>query len=359
MDKNMDNSLDIKAQKEKHFKCEHCLKYFTTNGNLKSHIENVHLKKKPFKCTYAGCNKAYSLEKRLEIHLRTHSGIKPFECDICGKTFNEKGNLKTHRQFHETERQFKCQICDKTYKTKAHLKDHYNVEHLKTKNFTCSLCNKAFGRKSSLQSHLKIHSGTKPFKCLVEGCEKTFAIKGNMIAHYKRHLKSLGQDPNQFPISQDINQPLNLELSEIKMEDLNGGLSEELSEIRMEEIKESNINVIHGGYTDSKNEDKSQEKSEDKCFGLNPNMFKFDYKDDSGNFDLVEEEIEKEKDCLQLKRSPLHCFPLSMRSSKPFTNFDLETDDVQKQILSEENNFWKDEVDEINYGNGIFDTPFD
>jgi len=32
----------------------------------------------------------------LKIHVRRHTGEKPFQCVMCNKQFTESGNLKTH-----------------------------------------------------------------------------------------------------------------------------------------------------------------------------------------------------------------------------------------------------------------------
>ena len=46
------------------------------------------------------CSKSFSCKASRNIHMKIHSGVKPFTCKECGKAFGRKDSLKNHMITH-------------------------------------------------------------------------------------------------------------------------------------------------------------------------------------------------------------------------------------------------------------------
>ncbi|XP_036356947.1 zinc finger protein interacting with ribonucleoprotein K-like isoform X1 [Octopus sinensis] len=136
-----------------------------------------------FECI--NCNKLFGTPHGLEVHVRrSHTGSRPYACDVCQKTFGHAVSLSHHRSVHTQERTFECQQCGKSFKRSSTLSTHLLI-HSDTRPYPCPYCGKRFHQKSDMKKHTYIHTGEKPHRCLQ--CGKAFSQSSNLITHSRKH----------------------------------------------------------------------------------------------------------------------------------------------------------------------------
>ena len=117
--------------------------------------------------------------------MRTHSGEKPYTCNICEKGFTNSSYLTKHMRTHSGEKPYTCNLCEKGFTQQNSLTIHIRI-HSGEKPYTCNICEKGFTQHGNFTRHMKLHRGEKPHKCSV--CGRRFTRKSHLNSHMKIHI---------------------------------------------------------------------------------------------------------------------------------------------------------------------------
>ncbi|CAL8273622.1 unnamed protein product [Merluccius merluccius] len=248
------------------------------------------------------CSKTFPASSKLQRHMMSHLGQKPFQCQMCDKSFSQKTHLRVHSRMHlwskyHRQRSFYIsrppsrtaghstrppvdvlvpKICvqidaiEKKSVTQAVPKMSHtqslalpNVENSssglmpsatflnssvkavlkkgqanKCKNIInvlrhkCLMCLKCFPSPSKLKRHEMVHTGLKPFPCLL--CDRTFRQIPHLRIHERTHSEGRSAAPvqqpdcrSQEPATRDYNQEDYITNSHVPFKHKNKGCAPE------------------------------------------------------------------------------------------------------------------------------------
>ncbi|XP_073321824.1 uncharacterized protein [Pagrus major] len=151
-------------------------------SNLSEIDQNMHTSEKK-QCSCEACGKVFKYKSRLHMHMKSHTGERPYPCNTCGKRFAWTKDLRKHVRIHTGEKPYPCNTCGKRFAWTKDLRKHVRI-HTDKKPYTCTTCSRDFKRSSNLVDHMRTHTGEKPYIC--KTCGRAFARSTQVTVHMRR-----------------------------------------------------------------------------------------------------------------------------------------------------------------------------
>ncbi|KAM7146576.1 zinc finger protein ZFPM1 isoform 3-T4 [Macrochelys suwanniensis] len=203
------------------FPCKDCGIWYRSERNLQAHLtyycasrqnpSSPSVDEKPKEtypnervCPFPQCKKSCPSASSLEIHMRSHSGERPFVCLICLSAFTTKANCERHLKVHTDTLNGVCHSCGFISTTRDILYSHLVTNHMicqpgakgevyspgpglpaakpltpgpsqpsGTPILKCSLCGSMADSLASLRQHVGLHG---PLPTVLGGAEPTPAL---------------------------------------------------------------------------------------------------------------------------------------------------------------------------------------
>jgi len=150
---------------------EQILKKTKSKGNVSKKTKDKSKSERGGSAVCFVCGQSFKKPYDLKVHMVTHTGDKPYSCELCPTRFAFKNGVARHmKTVHASDKQI-CPECGKGFTQKSSLETHIKIVHLgirnEKKNYFCEDCGKSF-----IRSKFVIHEKRCPFKKAMMGAEE-------------------------------------------------------------------------------------------------------------------------------------------------------------------------------------------
>uniref|UniRef100_A0A8C3HJR7 Uncharacterized protein n=1 Tax=Chrysemys picta bellii TaxID=8478 RepID=A0A8C3HJR7_CHRPI len=137
-----------------------------------------------------------------DAHPVTHIGLTPNTINELGERVSNSSLLIQHYQQTSAEKSaVRCSECDKSFTQQEYLQIHLKI-HRRERPYKCNKCKKRFRHKTSLVLHrYTVHKSERPHKC--PDCGQLFILRERFIQHQRIHNKEASRGFNDGIVSEN------------------------------------------------------------------------------------------------------------------------------------------------------------